>query len=152
LRASAFSDRVFESKDALIAAFAAERNRASWAWWDRIEEQHADDPRVLLMALLSEIARRIGGAAYRGCPFLNLATEFPDRNHPGRVVARANKEEMRARLATIVARLGVCDPNRVASQIAMMINGAYATGLVAKPANLRGERRRRRHEIVGLGV
>ena len=131
--------RVFESKDALIAAFAAERDRSFWAWWDRIEEQHADDPRALLEALLSGIAQRIGGPAYRGCPFLNLATEFPDENHPGWVAARANKEEMRARLATIVARLGVGDPNRVASQIALIINGAYATGLVAKPADLRDD-------------
>jgi AcrR family transcriptional regulator len=131
--------RVFDSKDALIAAFAAERDRLNWEWWDRIEEQHPDDPRALLEALLSEIARRIGGPAYRGCPFLNLATEFPDENHPGCVAARANKEEMRARLATIVARLGVGDPNRVASQIALIINGAYATGLVAKPADLRCE-------------
>ena len=46
---------------------------------------------------------------------------------------------MRAGLSTIVARLGVGDPNRVASQIALIINGAYATGLVAKPADLRGE-------------
>src|ERR1700722_6199527 len=69
--------RVFESKDALIAAFAAERDRLSWEWWDRIEEQHADDPRALLEALLSEIARRIAGPTFRGCPFLNLATEFP---------------------------------------------------------------------------
>ena len=67
-----------------------------------------------------------GGPAFRGCPFLNLATEFPDDNHPGRAVARANKEELRARLATIVAKLGVGDPNRVASQIALIINGAYA--------------------------
>src|ERR1700733_8629895 len=121
--------RIFESKDALIAAFAAEQDGLFWARWDRIEEQHADDPRALLEALLSGIAERIGGPAYRGCPFLNLATEFPDHNHPGRVIARANKEEMRARLATIVAKLGVGDPTRVASQIAMMINGAYATGL-----------------------
>jgi hypothetical protein len=123
----------------LIAAFAAERDRLNWEWWDRIEEQHPDDPRALLEALLSEIARRIGGPAYRGCPFLNLATEFPDDNHPGRVAARANKEEMRARLATIVAKLDVGDPDRVASQIALIINGAYATGLVAKPADLRCE-------------
>ena len=81
----------------LIAAFAAERDRLNWEWWDRIEEQHPDDPRALLEALLSEIARRIGGPAYRGCPFLNLATEFPDDNHPGWVAARANKEEMRSR-------------------------------------------------------
>jgi AcrR family transcriptional regulator len=126
--------RVFESKDALIAAFAAERARLSWEWWDRIEEQHADDPRALLEALLSEIARRIGGPALRACPFLNLATEFPDENHLGWVAARANKEEMQARLATIVAKLDVGDPNRVASQIALIINRACVTGLVAKPA------------------
>ncbi len=46
---------------------------------------------------------------------------------------------MRARLATIVAELGVGDPNRTASQIALIINGAYATGLMAEPADLRGD-------------
>jgi hypothetical protein len=66
-------------------------------------------------------------------------TEFPDQKHPGRVVARGNKEELRARLATIVAKLGAADPSRVASQLALIINGAYATGLVAKPADLRGD-------------
>jgi hypothetical protein len=104
-----------------------------------IEEQHADDPRVLLDALLSGIAERVGRPAYRGCPFLNLMTEFPDQNHPGRVVARGNKEEMRARLATIVAKIGAADPNRVASQLALIINGAYATSLIAKPADLRSD-------------
>jgi AcrR family transcriptional regulator len=131
--------RLFESKDALITAFAAEQDRLFWARWDRIEEQHADDPRALLEALLSGIAERIGRPAYRGCPFFNLATEFPDKNHPGRAVARGNKEELRARLATIVAKLGVTDPNRVASQLALMINGAYATGLIVEPADLTGD-------------
>jgi AcrR family transcriptional regulator len=131
--------RLFESKDALIAAFAAERDRLFWAWWDRIEEQHADDPRALLDALLSGIAKRIRHPAYRGCPFLNLATEFPDDNHPGRVVARGNKEEMRARLVVILGKLGAGDPNRVATQIGLIINGAYVTGLMAEPADLRGD-------------
>jgi hypothetical protein len=123
----------------LIAAFATERDRSFWAWWGHIEEQHADDPRVLLDALLSGIAERIGRPADRGCPFLNLMTEFPDQNHPGQVVARRNKEEMRARLAIIVAKLGAVDPNRVASQLTLIINGAYATGFVAEPADLRGD-------------
>ena len=131
--------RLFDSKDALIAAFAAERDQLFWAWWDGVEEQHAGDPRALLEALLSGVAEKIGRPAYRGCPFLNLATEFPDDNHPGRVVARSNKEEMRARLATIVAKLGVGNPNRTASQIALLINGAFVTGLVAEPADLRSD-------------
>jgi AcrR family transcriptional regulator len=131
--------RLFESKDALIAAFAAEQDRMFWVSWDRLEEQHADDPRALLEALLSGIAKRIRHPAYRGCPFLNLATEFPDDNHPGRVVARRNKNEMRTRLTAILGKLGVSDPNRSASQIALMINGAYVTGLLAKPADLGGD-------------
>ena len=131
--------RLFDSKDALIAAFAAERDRVFWAWWDGVEEQHAGDPRALLEALLSGIAEKIGRPAYRGCPFLNLATELPDKNHPGRVIAQDNKEDMRARLATIIAKLGVGDPNRTASQIALIINGAFVTGLIAEPADLRGD-------------
>ncbi|SOE95814.1 transcriptional regulator, TetR family [Burkholderia sp. D7] len=129
--------RLFGSKDDLIAAFAAEKDRSFWAWWDRIEEQHPDDPRALLEALLSGIVERIGRPAYRGCPFLNLVTEFPDDSHPGRVIARNNKDEMRARLASIVGKLGVKDPDRTASQIALLINGAYVTGLMEKSADLK---------------
>ncbi len=131
--------RVFDSKDALISAFAAEKDRLFWAWWDGVEEKHAEDPRALLDALLSGIAKRIAHPAFRGCPFLNLMTEFPDDNHPGRVIARDNKDEMRARLATIVARLGVRDPGRTASQIALLINGAYVTGLMADSADLKDD-------------
>ena len=131
--------RLFDSKEALIAAFAAEKDQLFWVWWDGVEGQHAGDPRALLEALLSGIAEKIGRPAFRGCPFLNLATEFPDQNHPGRVIARDNKEDMRARLATIIAKLGVRDPNRTASQIALIINGAFVTGLVVEPADLRGD-------------
>jgi hypothetical protein len=46
---------------------------------------------------------------------------------------------MRARLATIIARLGASDPERTASQIALLINGAYVTGLMAEPGDLRGD-------------
>ncbi|NPT59153.1 TetR/AcrR family transcriptional regulator [Paraburkholderia elongata] len=131
--------RVFESKDALISAFAAEKDRLFWVWWDDVEEKHAEDPRALLNALLSGIAKRIAHPAYRGCPFLNLVTEFPDDDYPGRVIARDNKAEMRARLAAIVARVGVSNPRRTASQIALVINGAYVTGLIAESGDLRGD-------------
>src|ERR1700677_3701956 len=40
--------RLFETKDALITAVATERDRLFWEWWDRIEEQYADDPRTML--------------------------------------------------------------------------------------------------------
>jgi AcrR family transcriptional regulator len=128
--------RLFDSKDALITAVADQQNRSFWAWWARIEERHADDPRALLEALLSGIAKRIRQPTYRGCPFLNLATEFPaDGNHPGRKIARSNKEEMRSRLAIILKKLGASDPQRKATQIALLINGAYVSALIDEPAH-----------------
>lgn len=131
--------RVFESKDALIAAFVAEQDRLFWERWDRVEAQYADDPLVLLEELLSTLADRIVRPAFRGCPFLNLAAEFPDSSHPGRVIARNNKDELRTRLAAIVGKLGVRDPARTASQIALIINGAYVSGLIAEPADLKAD-------------
>lgn len=129
--------RQFSSKDALIAAVATEQDRLFWSWWDRLEAQHADDPRALLDALLAGIARRIGRPDYRGCPFLNLLTEFPDKDHPGVIIARANKAEMQRRLAVIAGRIGVSAPEQVAAQFALIINGAYAAGALADPTTLR---------------
>jgi AcrR family transcriptional regulator len=65
--------RLFESKDALIAAVAAEQDRLHRAWWDRIEDQHANDPRFVGCAAVW-VAKRVGRPAFRGCPFLNLTT------------------------------------------------------------------------------
>ena len=39
----------------------------------------------------------------------------------------------------IGAEVGVGDPDRTASQIALIINGAYVTGLIAQPTDLRGD-------------
>jgi hypothetical protein len=119
-----------------IAAVVAERDQAFWARWDAVAAEHADDPRGALRAILAGMAERIGGPGFRGCPFLNVSTEFPDDAHPGRIVARANKDEMRARLAAICARIGVADPDQVAGQLILLINGAYVTGQMAADPDL----------------
>jgi AcrR family transcriptional regulator len=129
--------RAFDSKDALVAAFMTERDRMFWIWWDKIAAKHADNPRALLDALLEGVVSQINRVTYRGCPFLNMATEFPDDAHPGRIVARANKDEMRRRLAELCARIGVSHPERIAGQLMLLINGAYATGQMAGDADLR---------------
>jgi AcrR family transcriptional regulator len=128
--------RTFESKDELIAAFVAERDRLFWIWWDKIVAKHANDPRASLDALLTGVAGQIGRAGYRGCPFLNTATEFPDDAHPGRVVARANKDELLARLTALCARIGVSDPEGIGAQLFLLVNGAYAAAQVASKVDM----------------
>jgi len=104
------------------------QRRLFWIWWDKTVKKHGDDPFALLDALLVGAARQIKQADYRSCPFLNTATEFPDNTHPGRVVARANKDELRTRLTALCTRIGVANPERVEAQLFLLINGAYAAG------------------------
>lgn len=120
--------RAFPSKDALIEAFVTELDQTFWARWDALAAQYPDDPRAFLKAILVSMAERINQPDFRGCPFLNVLTEFPDEAHAGRRVARANKDEMRSRLVELCARIGTPDPSRTSGQLVLLINGAYATG------------------------
>ena len=42
---------------------------------------------------------------------------------------------MRSRLAIILKKLGANDPQRKATQIALLINGAYVSALIDEPAH-----------------
>jgi AcrR family transcriptional regulator len=97
--------RTFASKDELIAAFAESENQLFWQWWDETIERHADAPSRQVRALLEGIGEQITSPQFRGCPFINLANEFPDRQHPGTAIACANKREMRERLRAILSGL-----------------------------------------------
>lgn len=123
--------RSFPSKDDLVVAFLEAADRRYWAWWERVVARHPNDPRAQLGALFRAIAKRTRSADYRGCPFVNTATEFPDADHPGRAVALANKRAVRARLRALADGAGARDPGLLADQLQVLMDGAYATGQMA---------------------
>jgi AcrR family transcriptional regulator len=131
--------RTFASKDELIAAFAEEENRQFWQWWDGIVQRNAGEPHQQIAALLEGIGEQIASPRFRGCPFINLATEFPDRQHPGTAVACTNKREMRRRLRALARALGARDPHRLGDQLALLIDGAYGHAVTLGPDGLRRE-------------
>ncbi len=120
--------RSFPSKDHLVVAYLRHRDALYWQWWDEIMDRHAGDPRAQLRAVVELVGMRTRRAEYRGCPFTNAATEFPDPANPGRTVAEENKRELRTRLRGLAAAIGVRDPAALADQIFLLIEGAYASG------------------------
>ncbi len=122
--------RHFRTKDDLIAAFLLREDADFWACWDKVAARHAQDGEAELEAHLAWIGERVGRPNYRGCPQLNVAAEFPEEDHPARVVARSHKQELRRRLRDIAVRLQVERPDDLAAQLSVVINGAFVSSQV----------------------
>ena len=122
--------RYFRTKDDLIAAFLKREDLDFWATWDGVAEQHAQDGEAELEAHMTWIGERVGRRGYRGCPQLNVAAEFPEADHPARIVARTHKAQLRERLKGVAERLGVDQPDDLAAQLSVVINGAFVSSEV----------------------
>ena len=120
--------RNFPSKDALVTAWLEDRNEFFWRRWDKVEASRPDDPRGQIEAILDMVAENASHQKWRGCPFLNTGTEFPEPDHPARAVILANKRAVRDRLRFLVSAAGARDPDLLAQQLQLLIDGAYAIG------------------------
>ena len=83
----------FASKDELVAAYLDRQS----AWWAAAVEERADTGGGLLARALAPfdvLADRAASPAYRGCPFINAAAEFPD---PGPVADQISRHRQRVR-------------------------------------------------------
>jgi AcrR family transcriptional regulator len=126
--------RNFPSKDALVTAWLEDRNEFFWRRWDKAEACRAGDPRGQLEAILDMIAATVSHPKWRGCPFLNTATEFPGPDHPARAVILAHKRAVRERLRALAAAARARDPDLLAQQLQLLIDGAYAIGQSLGPS------------------
>ncbi|KQW88499.1 TetR family transcriptional regulator [Massilia sp. Root418] len=125
--------RYFPTKDDLIVAFLQREDVDFWAVWDAVAAKHADDPEGELDAHMGWIGERLARSNYRGCPQINVAAEFAEHDHPARFVARAHMHAMRERLAAITRRMSVGNADRLAGQLAVLINGALVSSELLAP-------------------
>jgi len=125
--------RHFGTKDDLVVAFLQRMDEEFWKTWDEVSQQHPDDGRAELKAQLEWIGERVNQPDYRGCPQLNIAAEYPELGHPARKFAKEHKSEMRRRLKNIAEKLKSADPDQLAGQLAVLINGAFVSTPMYKP-------------------
>lgn len=122
--------RHFGTKDDLVAAFLEREDQEFWGTWDHVAKEHDDDAMAELEAHLAWIGERLGRPNYRGCPQINVAAEFAEPDHPARKVAARHKQELRSRLRNIAERLQVQDPDELAAQLVLLVNGAFVSSQV----------------------
>ncbi|MES2609215.1 MAG: TetR/AcrR family transcriptional regulator [Pseudomonadota bacterium] len=120
--------RYYRTKDDLVAAFLEREDKEFWQQWDEAAAPHAPDAAAELDALLAWVGERVARPGYRGCPQLNVAAEFADPAHPARAISAAHRLEQRKRLAALCKRMGLKKPEVAASQLSLLVDGAFSSG------------------------
>ncbi len=111
--------RHFESKDALVLAYLENRDRALWDYLS-----HPTSPKDLREALtkFEQMAKR---PEVIGCPFLRIATEYPDTAHPFHRLAIEHQDKILDYLTNLLKPFAI-DKRAAAAAILSVIDGALS--------------------------
>jgi AcrR family transcriptional regulator len=112
----------YPSKDALIEAYL----------FARFQPLPASDlpAREQILGAFDRIERICGRDDFRGCPYVNAVAELGEPRHPARRIAVQFKEQRRLWFRALLERLRVADPDALASQLQILVDGALVTAVV----------------------
>jgi AcrR family transcriptional regulator len=126
--------RHFPSKDDLIVAYLQEADRRYWDWLDGAVAD-IEDPGDRLLGMFEAIEKLATNPECLGCAFQGTAAEYPARDHPGHRVALAHKESVRQRFTTLAREAGLADPEGLADQLLLLMDGAWVAARMYGPHN-----------------
>jgi AcrR family transcriptional regulator len=117
----------FESKEDLMLAVLELKN----AWLQQqlrdIVSKRDDSPTYGLRRLFDLVDQIIASDEYQGCIFVNAAMEFPLPHEPAHQAAAAHKKAIEALVCELAAQAGVDDPELMAQELCLILEGAYVT-------------------------
>jgi AcrR family transcriptional regulator len=122
----------YGSKDRLIIQYM--RNR------DRIVREKvmgivnaADGPEAAIRNLMADVGTEISSPGFRGCPFLNAAAEYPDANHPVRIIVTEHRDWYSDILTNLLGDMGHPMPGDAADELMLACDGARGGGYAGDP-------------------
>lgn len=116
--------RHYPSKDDLIVAYLRQSDALFWRQWEQITAG-IETPREQLLAFFGALQEYALTPACHGCPFLNVATEYPQPDYLGHRVALAHKQAVRARFVQLAQAAGAAQPQALADALLLLMDGAY---------------------------
>lgn len=116
--------RHYPSKDDLIVAYLRDSDEFFWASFEQITKDAAT-PREKLLAFFESLQDYVTTPDCYGCPFLNISTEYPETDYPGHQVAIEHKQSVRARFRQLAGGAGAKNPEVLADQLFLLMDGAY---------------------------
>jgi AcrR family transcriptional regulator len=112
--------RHFESKDALVLAYLEYRDQALWDYLAQ------PSPPKDLREALTKFEQYVNWPEVIGCPFLRIASEFPDTAHPFHRLAIEHQNKIADYLADLLKPLVTDKRAAAAAAILGVIDGAFS--------------------------
>lgn len=125
--------RQFSSKDDLVLAYLKRKDESFFGYVERSFAKHPGEPAKQLQQYFDDLAMRASVDDYRGCPFVNVACEFPEIDHPVRQFVSDNKARLLARLNELATAAGADDPAALADALGLLVEGVYAASQTYGP-------------------
>jgi AcrR family transcriptional regulator len=117
--------RYFPAKDDLVVAYLEERNQRFWELFEATVSQSMGKPKQQLFAIFGWLDELMANPDSQGCPFLTVASEFPETDYPGHQVAIAHKTKLRDRLVELAAASGIKQADELSVGLMLLIDGAF---------------------------
>lgn len=128
--------RHFAAKNELICAYIEQTIKNFWASVEQAVREHPDSPREQLVKIFEMLAVAVADATFCGCSCLHAAVEFPELDHPAHQLAYQHKQEVRARFCDLARQAGARQPEMLADQLLMLMNGLLMQGRMQGPTDL----------------
>jgi AcrR family transcriptional regulator len=125
--------RHFPSKDDLIVAYLRDSNEIFWNSFEQIT-QDVSTPREKLLAFFRALQDYVVTPACYGCPFLNVAAEYPEAEYAGHQVALEHKQAVRARFVQLAQDAKARQPQALADGLFLLMDGAYMAARMFVPS------------------
>lgn len=130
----------FASKEELVEAYLRRRDRrwrGSLAAHVAVEPSAADRP----LAVFDWLEAWFGEPDFRGCAFINAFGEMGAGSAAVADAARDHKSEVRGYLLGLVRAAGATEPEPLADQLALIVDGAITTAAVTGTPEAAGRAR-----------
>ena len=122
--------KYFKGKDELILAALELRDRRWMGWFREELQRRGETPQQRLLAVFEILGDWFGQDEFRGCMFINAASEYCGLDRRIGDLAARHKRLVRGEIRTLAEEAGVRHPAALAEQLALLVEGAIVMALV----------------------
>ena len=124
--------KLFGSKTNLVHAVLESEGRHWREWFIGAIEAGGGDPQTKLSRIFPALKTWLGEERFYGCPFINAVAEHDKDRKQFRNIALKHKKVVLAHIEELAAEMGAAEPEMLAHQLALLIDGAIVAAMVSR--------------------